>query len=151
MRGFARATGRRLACFVRRHSELAMSRNAIITVIAGLLLPLLWTPLENILFSWLLTAPPSSWHFRALQVLIGAASAAVLVLPLALLVRPGSWRYGALFVVAFLLSVLASTWLFGGGENLPATLALIDLWVFLLAAFGCFWWAAPRNIRANAA
>jgi hypothetical protein len=127
-----------------------MSRSVVITFVAGLLLPLLWTLLEAFLFSLLLTAPVPTWHFSALQVLVGAASGAILVVPLALMLRPNPLLYGGVFVTAFLLSFLAFTWLFGGGESITA-LGLIDVWAFVVVALGSFWWAARRNVPANAA
>jgi hypothetical protein len=113
-------------------------------------MPLVWTPLESVLLSWLLTSPFPPMHFQTLQILVGAVSGALLVAPLTLFMRRVSLSCGLLFVIVFLLAVVASTYLFGGAKYIPATLALPDLWVFLLVALGCFWWAAKRKVGANA-
>jgi hypothetical protein len=130
---------------------MRISKRAFVYVAAGLIAPLLWTPLESYLFV-LLPPPSSRLVFRVMQALVGLVSALVLVLPLVFALRPDSLRLASLFIAAFALSVIVGHIAFGGPpEQLLLLLALPDTWTFLIGCVGIVWWASSRKAMHNAA
>jgi hypothetical protein len=128
-----------------------MLKKAIAYLVVGFLAALLWTAVESSLIPRL---PLASSHlmWRATQVFVGLASALILVLPLALLLRPRSLWDGSLFIAGFLVSEIPLHLTFGGtAETLIGMSALPDIWVFLFSSLGFFWWASTRKLAAHAA
>ena len=128
-----------------------MSKKAIVCVVAGLLVPLLWTHIETNLIA-LLPVPSSHLMWRLTQALVGVATAVILVLPVVFLLRPTSLRYGLLFMSGFLVSEIALHLAFGGTvETLLGMFALPDPWTFLISSLAFFWLASPRGGQQHAA
>jgi hypothetical protein len=129
------------------NSSTMSRRKAIICVIAGLVVPLLWTWLESSLIT-IVPLSPSRLLWRGTQALVGLASAVILALPVALALRPTSPSYGLFFVLAFLASEITLHLLFGGTtESLVMLFQLPDIWVFLVAAGGFFYLVSSYNRR----
>ena len=128
-----------------------MAKRTVLCLVAGLVEPLLWTPLESLLLL-LFPLPSSRLVFAAMQACVGFVSALILVLPLALALRPASFRLGVLFVAAFLVSVVVGHIAFGGTyADLLLLFQLPDTWVFLVSSLVFFWWASSRKTVRNAA
>ena len=128
-----------------------MSTKAIVCAVAGVIVPLLWTPLESNLIQMLPLAS-SRLIWRATQAFVGFASAVILALPIAFALRPDSLRYGFIFVAAFLASSIFLHLAFGGSaDTLLLMFQLPDLWVFLFSSFVFFWLASLRKAVHHAA
>jgi asparagine N-glycosylation enzyme membrane subunit Stt3 len=121
-----------------------MSKRAIFFAAAGLTVALLWAPLVSNLIP-LFPVATSSMSWRAIQFLVGFASAVVLVLPIAIAARPVHFRHEATLGVVFLVSLAVLHLGFGGTtETLLEMFQLPDIWAFLIAS-ACFFWLAPAR------
>jgi hypothetical protein len=128
-----------------------MSKKTIAYVVAGLIVPLLWTPLESVLIPMFPIAS-SALVWRATQAFVGLVSAVILVLPIVLALRPDSLGDGFIFIAAFVVSSIALHLAFGGSvDTLLAMLRLSDLWLFLFVSLGLFWLVSSRKAVQHAA
>ena len=107
-----------------------MSKRPLAFIAAGFVVALLWTPLVSNLFP-LLPIATSRFLWRATQFFVGLFSALVLVLPIAIAMRPVRVGHGAILLVAFLVSLTFLHWAFGGTTTtLIEMFQLPDIWAF---------------------
>jgi|SRR5450755_1994591 hypothetical protein len=130
---------------------MAMSKRPIFFAVGGVAVALLWAPLVSNLIP-LLPIATSRMSWRAIQFLVGLASAAVLVLPIVIALRPVYFRDGVILGLAFLVSHALLHLGFGGTtETLFAMFQFPDMWAFLIASACFFWLVRSRKAVPRAA
>ena len=131
-------------------SQYVMSKRPLAFIAAGFVVALLWTPLVSNLFP-LLPIATSRFLWRATQFFVGLFSALVLVLPIAIAMRPVRVGHGAILLVAFLVSLTFLHLTFGGTTTtLIEMFQLPDIWAFFGLSACIFWLLSSRNVDAHA-
>jgi hypothetical protein len=124
--------------------------NVLVYVAAGLVFPLLWTFIENNMIGWL-PLPTSKLMWRSIQAFVGSASAALLVGPLVLAIRPTSPYRWVPFVGCFVAFEVILMLAIGQLESLILMFQLPDIWAFLATSIVLIVWASTHSVASRAA
>jgi hypothetical protein len=134
------------------------SREALMAICVGLVGPLLWTTLESQLAhyvheplsQWLFgeasaPRPAHRWFWRGNQLIYGLLSAAVFAIPLSVAFRQDRFRYGALFVATFIVSLVGGMLYAGAASDVPLLFSLPDTWALIGGSLLLFWFMNRRQ------
>ena len=124
--------------------------NVVVYAAAGLVFPLLWALVENNMIGWL-PLPTSKLMWRTTQALVGFVSAALLVGPLVLAVRPSSPYRWVPFVGSFVVFEVVLMLAIEQLDSLILMFQLPDILAFLATSTFLIVWASTRTVASRAA